>query len=911
MGHFGMMAALPSGTVTFLFTDLEGSTRLWEEHPDAMKGALGRHDEILRDAIASHRGFVVKATGDGFHAVFATAHDAVDGAVDAQQALAAETWRETGSLRVRMGIHTGESQERAGDYFGSAVNRAARLMAVAHGGQIVCSRTTVEVAGPHVSVRSLGEHRLRDLGAPQELFQVGDGSFPPLQTLDVVPTNLPMVLTELIGRSEDIARIAAVLDHDRLVTLTGVGGVGKTRLALAVAGAAVDAFPDGVWLVELAPLTSAGEVARAAAIAMGAPATNATELAQYLSNRRALVVLDNCEHVLNEAAALAEAVLLAGPEAVIIATSREPLAVDGETVRGVRSLTVPEVDVGDAELAAAPAVRLFVERASAATDTFEQSDTDLPVVAAICARLDGIPLAIELAASRVRAMSPTEIEARLDERFLLLAGGRGAHERHRTLQAAVSWSHDLLGDAECRAFRRLSVFPASFDLAAAEAVAGDAETSVLDALLHLVDQSLVQHDATVGRYRLLETLRQYGADRLADAGETEWMLERHARWYTDFAAHQASSGGPPTVATSKRFDAEIDNFQAAADWLVAHEHWAQLARLAHHLFGFTFMGRTVPALAWYRAALEHSPSLDVQDRIDALGEYEYFTYAASGIASDDDDQSSIALADASGLLPSPWAWFARYLEVQARVDMDAARVAADTMLAVAKERGDELATITALGLLAGVCTATGHDAESTAFTEEGLHRARSSPDSTASAIMVSTAGAGYLNNRVDPDFSAGLAFLEANPVDPDACPPGPRMWLHLEWGLALVGAHHVERAVPHLARALRLASQSYPAAQMDVARALAVALGEVGHPLLAVELAGYASANFAEVPATGGSGAWLTPRLSALEGTLHAKERAAALERGTRLNRRGFMQLLIDAEQRMTAHDETGMLPSH
>ena len=247
--------ALPTGTVTFLFTDLEGSTRLWEEHPEAMRDALARHDEIVRSAIEAQGGRIVKSTGDGVHAAFPTAHDAIDAAVDAQRLLADERWAETGPLAVRMGIHTGETQERDGDYYGTAVNRAARLMAVAHGGQILCSRATVEVAGAEYAVRSLGEHRLRDLGAPQEIFQVGEGSFPPLRSVDVVPTNLPTLLTELIGRSEDVERIVGLLEKERLVTLTGVGGVGKTRLALAAAAASASSFPDGVWFVELAPAT--------------------------------------------------------------------------------------------------------------------------------------------------------------------------------------------------------------------------------------------------------------------------------------------------------------------------------------------------------------------------------------------------------------------------------------------------------------------------------------------------------------------------------------------------------------------------------------------------------------------------------------------------------------------------------
>src|SRR5262245_36507620 len=888
------MAELPSGTVTFLFTDLESSTRLWEEHPEAMKGALARHDQMVRSAVETHGGYVVKARGDGFHAAFATAHDAIDAALEAQRVLSAERWDGIGPPRVRMGMHTGESQERAGDYFGSAVNRAARLVAVAHGGQIVCSRATVEVAGAHVTMRSLGEHRLRDLGASQELFQIGDGSFPPLQSVDAVPTNLPTVLTELIGRSGDVERITKLLDRERLVTLTGVGGVGKTRLALAVAGAAVDAFPDGVWFVELAPVTSADEVVRSAALAMGAPASDRTGLAQYLSNRRALVVLDNCEHVLGQAAGLAEAILSAGSETVIIATSREPLGVDGETVRGVPSLAVPDSDDEDDDVAAAAAVRLFVERASAATDAFELSEADLPMAVAICAQLDGIPLAIELAASRVRVMSLAEISSRLGERFRLLAGGRGAHERHRTLQATVAWSHDLLEEPERRVFRRLAAFPGSFDLDAADAVAGDAETYVLDALVRLIEQSLVQHDATTGRYRLLETLRQYAADRLTDAGETEWAIERHAEWYRSLAGQLASFGGFPTMTTIERFDIEMDNVQATADWLAAHERWVDLLRLARHLFGYGFLESPVQPRDWYRIALEHTPELDVQERIDALGELEYLL-AAAGFPS---DGASIALAERTGLLDSPTAWFARYLVALRRDDAVAITTSAERMLAVAEERSEELATLTGLGLVASVRAMNGDERESGKLAAEGLRRARLMPNTAAVLVMTTLVGGGYVGNIATPNFAAGLAFLEANPVDPKSGSRGSALWLHFEWGMALLGVGRVDRAVPYLTRAMRLADQSFPAAQMDIARAIAVAVGEAGDGALGVHLAGYARASFAGRVSAGASDVWLEPRLAAIEDGLDAAERGAALERGRHLDRRGFMHLLTDVERR-------------
>ena len=497
-------SAWPSGVVTFLFTDLQGSTRLWEEHPVAMQSALARHDDLVGAAIASHGGRVVKMTGDGAMAVFERSDDALSAALDAQGALAVEEWGETGPLVVRMGVHTGDAQHRDHDYFGPTVNRAARVAAVANGGQILCTRTSSDLAGDTFVLTSLGYHRLRDLGAADELFQVGGGAFPALRSVDAVPTNLPTVLTDLIGRSDDVARIASLVETERLVTLTGVGGVGKTRLALAAAASTTESFPDGVWFVELAATSSSDEITRAITGAIGAPALDLSSLAVYLAGRRTLLVLDNCEHVLADASAVAAAIMVAGPEPAIVATSREPLGVGGEIVRSVRSLDLPDPDADDADIAAASAVRLFVERATAATDRFMLSSSNVSDVAAICAQLDGIPLAIELAAARVRAMPPGEIARRLGERFRLLSAGRGALERHRTLQAAVSWSHDLLSGHEKAVFRRLAVFPSTFELDAAEYVAGSGEIDVIGALVHLVDQSLVEHDTTT---RALPTLR--------------------------------------------------------------------------------------------------------------------------------------------------------------------------------------------------------------------------------------------------------------------------------------------------------------------------------------------------------------------------------------------------------------------
>ncbi len=400
-------------------------------------------------------------------------------------------------------------------------------MAVGHGGQVLVSATTASLLDAAVERRDLGEHRLRDLTAPQRVFQLGDREFAALRSMNAASSNLPTMLTELVGRGESIDELSRLVLAQRIVTLTGTGGVGKTRLSLAVAAAAASEFFDGVWFVELAPVADTAGVARATAAALGVAATvgvDATGLIEYLSGRRLVLVMDNCEHVLDAAADLVDAVVTAAPEVHVIVTSREPLGVDGEVVRRVRSLAVPDDDTDPAAVAASDAVRIFVERASAADGDFALDDSNRAAVVEICRKLDGIPLAMELAAARVRAMTPNQIAGRLDERFRLLSGARRAQERHRTLQAAVSWSYDLLSAEEQRVFRRLSVFPSSFDLAAAEAVVG--EPGALDEVLHLVDRSLVQHDPGTGRYRLLETLRQFGTDRAAEADEADAIRDR-------------------------------------------------------------------------------------------------------------------------------------------------------------------------------------------------------------------------------------------------------------------------------------------------------------------------------------------------------------------------------------------------
>ena len=438
-----MVNELPSGTVTFLFTDIEGSTRLWERYPDAMQSALAGHDEILHDSVAAHGGQIVKTTGDGIHAVFASARDAVEAAVTAQRALATADWKTDEPLTVRMGVHTGEAESRDGDYYGSALNRAARLMSVAHGGQILVSLSTEELLSDdrgEIRLVDLGEHRLRDLSRPERVFQVGApglaADFPPIRSLNAFPGNLPVQLSSFVGRQDELVQLAGILRDARLVTVTGTGGVGKTRLAVKLAAELGERSPDGAWLCELAAASDNASMTLVVAATLGVEPRAGVALdesiVEYLRNKQALVILDNCEHVLDGAARLADAVLRGCPNIRVVATSREGLAPRANgSGRSGRSRSRPTP-------ATAPARPTHPACSSSAPRPRSRTSCPMRPNAAsideICRRLDGIPLAIELAAVRVVSMGPVQIASHLDERFRLLTGGRRtAVERHQTL----------------------------------------------------------------------------------------------------------------------------------------------------------------------------------------------------------------------------------------------------------------------------------------------------------------------------------------------------------------------------------------------------------------------------------------------------------------------------------------------
>jgi predicted ATPase/DNA-binding SARP family transcriptional activator len=589
-------------TVAFLFTDIEASTRRWEGDRQAMGVDLSRHDEALRTQVEQAAGRVFAHTGDGLCASFATAAAAIAAAVAGQHALRAQQWEGPEPLRVRMAVHAGTAEARGDNWVGPPLNRAARLLALAGGGQILCSRAAADLAGdnlpPDVRLRDLGEHRLADLSRPEQVFQVDHPDlpavFPALRSGDAPRSNLPGAMTTFLGRGQELDELAVLLNAGRILTLTGVGGAGKTRLAIELARNHLDEFPDGAWLVELAPIRDATVVAEAVAGTLGLQSAMAggqgaiAQLTDWLAARRLLLVLDNCEHVVDAVAALLEAVLPGAPGVSVLATSREILALPGEVTWAVPPLSLPPVrPVGAGDLKGSDAVELFCERARSAQPAFALSDANATAIAQICHRLDGVPLAIELAASRIRVLGAQQLAERLDDRFRLLGGtSRRGATRHQTLQATMDWSWELLPPAEQRALRRISVFPASFNLDAAEAVVyglddeGD-DIPAFDLVARLADKSLVAvaGDEPEMRYHLLETVRTYAAARLAEAGEEEAVGQAHRDHFLTHADRSEALGYWGSGGVFVRVTTDEANFRRAILWSLDRGHRAEAVRL--------------------------------------------------------------------------------------------------------------------------------------------------------------------------------------------------------------------------------------------------------------------------------------------------------------------------------------------
>ncbi len=567
-----------------------------------MRTLLAAHDRALSDAVQAHQGSVFKHTGDGVCAVFPSVAEGVLTAVDAQRRL---------ELPVRMAVHTGEAIERDGDYFGVALSRCARLMEAGHGGQVLLSGCSAGVLGAAVAVRDLGEHRLRDLSEPERIFQVlapglRDG-FPALRTLDAVRHNLPVVRSSFVGRERELVEVCERFESPSLLTLTGIGGCGKTRLGLEAAARLLDRFPQGVFFIDLAVVSDPELVGQAVAGALGLQLldTGIASLAGYLNGRRVLIVLDNCEHLLDACAEFVGGLLSRCRELCILATSREPLGVDGEQVFRVPSLSV-ETD----------AVRLFIDRARAVGARLDLDRSSDEAVVEICRRLDGIPLAIELAAARSTHLAAVQILERLSDRFRLLTGGRRRVQRQQTLEAAIDWSHDLLSDAERKLFRRLAVFKGSFSLPAGEEICG----AGVDLLGSLVDKSLVnvQHAGGVPRYRLLETVRLYAEQRLLDSGEAADVRSAHRDWFLGWV-ESFPIGQLVGPGGGLQLIPEADNLVAALEWSLEQDRVDLVVRVASRMGAYQASdARLAEVTRWWRVVERRLGELPADLRAQAL-----------------------------------------------------------------------------------------------------------------------------------------------------------------------------------------------------------------------------------------------------------------------------------------------------
>jgi predicted ATPase/class 3 adenylate cyclase/Flp pilus assembly protein TadD len=767
-------------TLALLFTDIEGSTNLLRSLGADYRTLLSEHRRVLRDAFAAHGGTVLRGEGDALFVTFDDPSSAILGAIDGQVALSKAEWPAGSQVRVRMGIHVGEvTIDEDDDYVGLAVHQAARISAAAHGGQVLTSKAMQAQAEPRVppevSLRSIGRFRLKDFPEPEDLFQLHHpdlpGDFPAPRTAPGTRHNLPKAISSFVGRARDVAELAELLETARLVTLTGPGGCGKTRLAVEAASASLPVRPDGIWFVDLAPVSDRELVLSVAANAMGVQESRATSadsaLIDFLSSGRPLVILDNCEHLIPTCAELAETWLSACPDLTILVTAREPIGVAGEVIRRVGGLQIPS-DTDSAE--SSEAVELFIERARSHEPEFECGEAELAEIAHVTHRLDGIPLAIEMAAALVGTLSVGEILSRLDDRFRLLTGGGGRNlGRQQTLLATVDWSHDLLSEPERVLLRRLSVMSGSFSLEDVEAVCvGDGidATQVVSLLRRLVATSWVMRERGGDRaaYRLLETSRQYALDKLVSSSEAQRFRSKHSEWFADLAETGAESmlGGPDQTRWFDRIGSELDNFRTALAWSLGDGDPALGLRLGAALSRFwEVRGHWTEGLGWLEEALARAP--DAQDglRGRALVAASFLAFYRGQLES---ARSMVTEGLAAAVRAHDKATEARGLRFEAVIEQrigDRAAAIDSAQKAVELSRSDGEAADLAFALqVLGRLLADDDRDEARARYEEGLEVARRAEDAVSQIYLLYALGRLHLragdNERARELYSKAL-----------------------------------------------------------------------------------------------------------------------------------------------------------
>jgi predicted ATPase/class 3 adenylate cyclase/Tfp pilus assembly protein PilF len=790
------------GTVTFVLTDVEASTRLWEAEPDGMRRAIARHVEIISRAIADHGGTLVRERGEGdsTFSAFSSVPAAVAAALACQRALVAEPWPDGIDLRVRVALHTGDAQVVDGEYSAPAINRCARVREVAYGGQVLLSEHAAELADSDLpdgsSLRDLGRHRLRDLSRPIRLYQLQHAEipedFPGPRSLETVLHNLPTQLTSFIGRDREINEVRKLLSTTRMLNLTGPGGVGKTRLALQAAVELIETFTDGVWFVDLSSRTDAASIATAVASALSLreqPGREISEtLTDHLHSAKGLLILDNCEHIVDASTTFASTMLRSCVELGIVATTREPLRVTGATSWTVPAMAVPDERVTIEELGQYESIRLFSERAALVRPDFALTHETGPIVARICRRLDGVPLAIELAAAAVRALSPAEIDARLDDRFRILVGGGPDVPRHETLRATVDWSYQLLSESEQTLLRRLSAFAGGFTLEGAEAVCVGApieEPEIVGLVTALVGKSLITTDEfdDATRYALLETIRDYAAEKLIDSGEEIELGRRHIVHFLRLAERtQAGIDSPELPAVLAALDSDHDNFRRALRFGLVHAPADALALGAALQTFWSLRGHWSEGRTWLDQGLAGAG--DVSPELLARG------LVASG-----------ALAQDQG-------------------DLKAARAFFEQSLKQSRAMGDNATIATSCIKLAGVLHGLGDRDDARLLFSEGLDLARRSGHQRSIAAALN--GLGIISASAGDNATAIPLYEESVEV---AGRNGMRRWMAsplCNLGMVTLEQGDIDRAEAWFHEALQIARET------DDRRLMSLALNNLG-----------------------------------------------------------------------------------